>query len=273
MYRMSITYKISVIMGIYNCKNIDALKESILSIINQTYENWELIICNDGSTDNTLYEINQLARLDNRIKVISYDENGSLAKALNACLEVAEGDFIARQDDDDISYANRFEDQLQFLLDNPSYGFVGSTADIYNENGIWGCYTIPKEPTKKSFLLGNPFAHPTVMFRKQCLLDVGGYRVVKETRRSEDYDLFMRLYASNYKGYNIQENLYKYYVKNGKENHRPIEFRVDEALVRFKGYKEMGILFPGVFFVLKPILVGIIPMSIYRLIKQIKYKK
>ena len=83
----------------------------------------------------------------------------------------------------------------------------------------------------------------------------------------------MRLYASNYKGYNIQENLYKYYVKNGKENHRPIEFRVDEALVRFKGYKEMGILFPGIFFVLKPILVGIIPMSIYRLVKQIKYKK
>ena len=75
--------KVSVIMGVYNCKDKKMLKKSIDSIINQTYSNWEYIICNDGSTDNTLEELNKIVQVDSRIKVISYDKNKGLNYALN----------------------------------------------------------------------------------------------------------------------------------------------------------------------------------------------
>ena len=83
--------KVSVIMGVYNCKDKKMLKKSIDSIINQTYSNWEYIICNDGSTDNTLEELNKIVQVDSRIKVISYDKNKGLNYALNMCLKEAKG--------------------------------------------------------------------------------------------------------------------------------------------------------------------------------------
>lgn len=106
--------KVSVIMGVYNCKDKKMLKKSIDSIINQTYSNWEYIICNDGSTDNTLEELNKIVQVDSRIKVISYDKNKGLNYALNMCLKEAKGTYIARQDDDDISLKERFKNRLIF---------------------------------------------------------------------------------------------------------------------------------------------------------------
>ena len=107
--------KVSVIMGVYNCKDKKMLKKSIDSIINQTYSNWEYIICNDGSTDNTLEELNKIAQIDSRIKVISYDKNKGLNYALNMCLKEAKGTYIAWQDDDDISLKDRLKKQVDFL--------------------------------------------------------------------------------------------------------------------------------------------------------------
>ena len=161
--------EISVIMGVYNCKDFELLKKSVNSIINQTYTDWEFIICNDGSTNNTLNELNEISKLDNRIKIITYDKNKGLEYALNSCIEVAKGRYIARQDDDDESYPERFEKEIKFLNENPNYAWVGTIAYVYDGNGIYGVYDLPEKPEKKSFLWNSPFLHPSVIFRRDAL--------------------------------------------------------------------------------------------------------
>ena len=264
--------KVSIIMGVYNCKDKSLLKNSVQSIINQTYTDWEFIICNDGSTDDTLNYLYEIEKLDNRIKVVSYKENKGLSYALNYSLKMASGEYIARQDDDDVSKPERLKKQVRFLDENREYAIVGTCADVFDNNGIWGEYTVPEKPQKGDFLWNSPFMHPTTMMRKAELLSGGGYREAKETRRCEDYDLFMNLYAKGYRGYNIQEKLYYYrIVRDEKNKHRPMKYRVDEMIVRFRGYKNMRMLLRGMPYVLKPVIIGLIPQSILKQIKRSRY--
>lgn len=263
---------ISVIMGVYNCKNTELLRNSVESIIKQTITDWEFIICNDGSSDGTLEELRKLANLDKRIRIISYNENRGLAYALNKCIKHSKGTYIARQDDDDISKPNRLEKQVEFLDVHPEYSIVGTCADVFDDKGVWGEYKVPEKPQRNDFLWNSPFMHPTTMMRKVELLSGGGYREAKETRRCEDYDLFMNLYAKGYRGYNIQEKLYYYrIVRDEKNKHRPMKYRVDEMIVRFRGYKNMRMLLRGMPYVFKPVIIGLIPQSILKQIKRSRY--
>ena len=107
--------RVSVIMGVYNCKNPQLLKKSVDSIIKQTFTDWEFIICNDGSTDDTLQLLNEVAQSDSRIKVISYQQGRGLAYALNRCIKASTGEYIARQDHDDISEPTRFQAKVRFI--------------------------------------------------------------------------------------------------------------------------------------------------------------
>ena len=261
--------KISVIMGVYNCQNFYRLKKSIESILNQTYKNFEFIICDDGSTNETYSYLREFSKLDNRIKVLRYSENKGLSYALNYCIKHSSGEFIARQDDDDISHPKRFAKQIDFLKENQSYDFVGSLANVVsNDEKIWGRYQVPEIPQKKDFLWNSPFIHPTIMFRKESLTQVSGYRVLKITRRCEDLDLFMRMYALGIKGYNLQEFLYDYsFENNDKKVYRKFKYRLDEAFVRFYGYKQMNMLIIGIPNIIKPIMVGLIPQRIMYRIK------
>lgn len=264
--------KVSIIMGVYNCKNIELLHKSIESIINQTYTDWELLICNDGSTDKTLEVLEKIKEIDKRIKILSYDNNQGLSYALNVCLQEATGEYIARQDDDDISKCDRLYKQVEFLEHNPNYTLVGTMADVVDDSGIWGEYNVQEMPQRETFFWTNPFIHPTIMIRSSALYAVGGYRVAKETRRCEDYDLFMRLYSENYKGYNLQEKLYCYRIVNNPNiKYRPMKYRIDEAIVRFKGYKKMGMLFKGFPYVFKPIIIGLIPQKIFYRVRKKQY--
>lgn len=260
---------ISIIMGVYNCKNFTLLKNSVLSIVNQTYKDWEFIICDDGSTNDTLLFLNELSALDSRIRIISYKENKGLAFALNRCLSYARGKYIARQDDDDLSYPERLEKQIAFLMSNKQYRIVGTLAHIYDDSGIWGNYELNEKPNIKSFLWNSPFIHPSIMMYKDDLLKVGGYRVSKETRRCEDYDLFMRMYASDIIGYNIQEKLYQYRIVRSDKKYRAMEYRIDEAIVRFKGYRALGILLIGLPYIIKPILIGLLSQRILNSLKKV----
>ena len=264
--------KVSIIMGVYNCKDFGLLDRSIKSILNQTFQDFEFIICNDGSTNSTLEYLNTIKNKDKRLKVISYTQNKGLNFALNKCLEIAKGEYIARQDDDDFSEIDRLEKEVHFLDAHYDYSIVGTLAKIYDDNGIWGDYNLPEKPTKNSFYWNSPFIHPSIMIRKEAYDSVGGYRVAKETRRCEDLDLFMRMYAKGYIGYNIQEYLYCYRMVNTLDiKYRPMKYRIDEAIVKYKGYKLMGNLFLGIPFVIKPILIGLIPQNILYLIKKKGY--
>lgn len=263
---------ISVIMGVYNCKNIELLNKSVDSILNQTVSDFEFLICNDGSSDRTLNELKKIAKKDSRIKILTYDNNVGLHHALNTCLKVATGEYIARQDDDDLSKPERLKNQLEFLNEHQEYAMVGTCADVFDDEGIWGEYIVPESPKKADFLWNNPFMHPTMMMRKTALVSGGGYREAKETRRCEDYDLFMRLYAKGYKGYNIQEKLYYYRIaRDEKGKHRPMKYRVDEMIVRLRGYKDMNMLVKGIPYAFKPVLIGIIPRKILNRVKRSIY--
>lgn len=263
---------VSVIMGVYNCKNYELLKKSVDSILKQTLSDFEFLICNDGSTNDTLKYLKEIEKNDSRIRILSYEMNRGLNYALNTCLKEAKGKYIARQDDDDISYPNRLEEEYSFLEDNPEYAIVGTLADVFDDNGVWGEYYNPERPRKNDFYWNSPFMHPTIMIRKEAYDFVNGYRISKETRRCEDIDLFMRMYAAGYKGYNIQKRLYSYRMVNDpKIKYRPMKYRIDEAVVKYKGYRAMGNLFFGLPYVVKPILVGMLPQKILYLIKKQRY--
>ena len=119
-------------------------------------------------------------------------------------------------------------------------------------------------------LFRSPNVHPTIMIRTEILKEIKGYRVVKETRRAEDYDLFMRLYASGYKGYNIQKELFKYREDHISLRKRKYRYRIDEAKVRIYGFKKLGLFPKAVPYVIKPLIVGLLP---YRLLVWLRREK
>lgn len=263
---------VSVIMGVYNCRRADLLDKSIRSVIVQSFTDWEFLICDDGSSDeSTLELLKKYEAEDSRIRILTNEKNQGLCAALNTCLKNCTGKYIVRQDDDDVSRPERFQKLVEFADTHPEYAIVGSIADVSDDRGVWGEYPLEEQPEKTSFYWNSPFAHPTVLIRKEALDSVGGYRVAKETRRCEDYDLFMRMYAADYKGYNLQEKLYEYRVEQGKKKYRSMKDRVDETVVRYKGYKQMGILGRGIPYVVKPVVVGLIPQRMFAKIKEKQY--
>ncbi len=265
--------KISVIMGLYNSKSYEYLKKALDSILNQTYTDFELIICDDGSTNECVSWAKEIVGSDPRVKFIANKKNSGLPATLNHCLEVATGEYIARMDDDDISDLTRFEKQMNFIENHPEYNVVGTLANVCDaDDNIWGEYLLDEIPTKKSFLWNCPVLHATMLVKKVCLDSVNGYRVAKETSRCEDYDLFMRMYAKGIRMYNIQEKLYDYRIINDPtKKYRPMKSRVEEAIVRYKGFKQMGILIKGIPFILKPIIIGFIPAKLFAKIRKKQY--
>lgn len=253
---------ISVVMGVYQIRDRKKFVQSVKSVLDQSLENLELIICDDGSGDDTLDFVKKVAVQDHRIIVLEQPQNRGLASALNLCIELARGKYIARQDDDDVSKLNRLEKEYVFLETHPKIGFVGSNAELIYNNRVWGTLSTTPNPDLRDFLWTNPYIHPTVMFRKDALLSVNGYRVAPETKRSEDYDLFMRLFASGIVGHNIQEKLYTYEMSQSNARYRSFSERWEEAVVRYKGFRLLHAGIKGIPFVFKPIIIGLLPQSL-----------
>jgi hypothetical protein len=184
------TPKVTVLMSVYNAEKY--LHEAMDSILNQTFQDYEFIIVNDGSTDSTL-GILQGYR-DPRISIINNPKNIGLTKSLNKGLKFAKGEYIARQDADDISLPGRLARQLNFMQAHPEVGGVGTWADIINPQGE-RLRTV-QGPTNHDeicahLLIHNPFVHTSMFVRRQTLGKVGGYQ--EELRYAQDYDLWWRL--------------------------------------------------------------------------------
>lgn len=260
--------KISVIMGVYNEGKSNYLKSAINSILNQKFTDFEFIICDDGSTDNTYEIIEEMIKSDSRIILIRNNENLGLAASLNKCLTLAKGEYIARMDSDDISKDIRFERQVEFLNLNNEYDFVGSNSELFDSNGVWGKRNCKEKPEKKDLAFGSQFMHPTIMVRKQVYDCLNGYRVSKETTRAEDYDFFMRSYGKKFKGYNIQEYLFMYREDEISYKKRTYINRIYECIVRFKGFREMKLNLVYYIFILKPLILGLLPCKLIRFIQK-----
>lgn len=260
--------KISVLMGVYNCA--DTIQASIESIQAQTFTDWEMIICDDGSSDNTMEIVRACQKNDNRIILIRNDRNRGLSYTLNHCLEEAKGEYCARMDGDDLCDPARFQKELDFLEAHPEYGFVSTTMKRFDEDGYYDEPTIGKgySPTNDSFVKGSPFCHAPAMLRKSTYDAVGGYRVMDNTLGVEDYDMWFRIYAKGIKGFVLEEPLYSMFDGRGAASRRTFKRRINEAWVRKEGYKALNIPVFKRVFVLKPIAVGFIPQWLYVLLRR-----
>lgn len=253
--------QVSVIMAVYNSAKM--VGQAIESILNQTFADFEFIICDDCSDDDTYRIVTEYAQKDNRIVLLRNEKNMRAAATRNRCIDKARGNYIAVMDDDDISYPERFERQVDFLNKNPEYDFVSTGVDIFDGEKITSS-SLPKksQPQKEDFLWGVPFAHPTTIFRAIKLREVGCYRVSRETCRGQDFDLFLRMYAVGMKGYILPASLHKYYVSYESMKKRKYKYRLDEAVIRYKGFKALGLLPGGYIYVAKPLIVGLMPKTL-----------
>lgn len=259
---------ISVIMGVYNIAGLPTFYESVNSILQQTEKNFEFIICDDGSQDETWSTICQFAKLDHRIRLLRHTHNLGLAAALNTCLSHARGKFIARQDADDLSMPDRLHQQIVFLKTHPDIGFVGSNITLYDHHGIWGERVFPEYPQPKDFLFTMPFVHGVLMFRREILTNVNGYHTSWQTRRAEDYDLLMRLYAIGIRGVNLPAHLYSFLEDQAALKRRKYRYRFGEVSVRWNGFRKLHLFPIALPYVIKPLVVGLIPHRILVVLKK-----
>ncbi|MBQ8238027.1 MAG: glycosyltransferase [Oscillospiraceae bacterium] len=249
--------KISILMGIYNCA--DTLEQAVLSIQNQTYSNWELILCEDGSSDNT-YEVAQtLASKDSRIVLLRNEKNLGLNATLNRCFRVASGEFIARMDGDDDCMPDRFEKQLHFLESHPEFQIVSSAMTLFDESGEWGRAVCPEYPQPEDTVGGTAFCHAAVLMKKECMDAVGGYTEDPRMLRVEDVNLWIKLYAAGYRGYNIQEPLYRMRNDQNALNRRKYIYRVNSVYVRMQGCRMLKLGPKSYLKACSPMINGLVP--------------
>ena len=266
--------KISVVMGVYNTRNIDILDKSVNSVLEQTFGDFEFIICDDCSDKDYIKDyLRYMSNRDSRIKIISNEKNMGLAASLNRCIEASsrESKYIFRQDDDDFSEPDRFKFQYDFLENNSDVSIVGCNISLHGENGRWGSRKFPEKPEKEDFLFGVPFMHGAIAFRKDDLIKSGCYLAIKETRRTEDYELLMRMYALGYTGFNIQDELYGFREDIDAHKRRKYKYRIDETIIRYRGFKMLKMSLKGALYIIKPLIVGIIPYNLLNFMKDIYY--
>lgn len=182
---------VSVVMAVKNGGEL--VKQSIESILAQTFTNFEFIVIDDGSDDDTFNIISSYQ--DPRMRCFT-QKNQGVAKTANRGLGLARGKYIARQDHDDFSLPERLAKQIQFLEANPSYGLVGTRAEIWSMDGPTGRYhdhPIESEVLKFELLFNNPFVHTSTMYRKELLAQVGVYDSNPKIVPLDDYEFISRV--------------------------------------------------------------------------------
>ena len=222
---------ISIIMSVFNGE--DFLEKSIESVLNQTFAEFEFIIINDGSTDDSLEIIERFRIIDDRIKLIN-QENQGLAKSLNVGIKNSQGRYIARTDADDLCYESRLEKQFNFMEKNNSVDLIGSSVDVIDENG-----TITSEKIQiskfeniciKKFFL-SPVLHVT-FFGKRSFFQDHMYR--ENFIYAQDYDLVLRGIDSGSIIMNMEEKLMQYrdFQKKINPNKFIYQFRISQLAIK-----------------------------------------
>ena len=198
---------ISVIMSVYNDENNVA--NAIQSILDQTFDDFEFLIIDDCSTDNTYEEMTKFLN-DSRVKLYVNEENIGLTKSLNKLIEESSGKYIFRQDSDDISFHNRLDEQIKILETKDVKTCTTRAIDINNNKIIPGLSSwIPKKITMK---FKNPYIHGTLAIEKLLLNSIGNYS--EDFYYSQDFRLYLDLLQKNEKIYEIKKPLYKLNTSN-----------------------------------------------------------
>lgn len=196
---------VSIILPTYN--RAELLQKSVDSVLKQSFQEWELLVIDSGSADNTGVVMKKTAAADSRIKYFNVPKSKTpgISEYLNFGINNSNGDYIARLDDDDVwCHNDKLKQQVEFLRTNVDYVLVGGGVVMVDSdnNVLYKFFKNEKDcGIRKRSLLACPFEHTTVMFRKDIAISVGGYRNLKV---AEDWDFFLRL-GINGKFYNFRE--------------------------------------------------------------------
>ena len=261
---MNEDYRITVIMGIYNCA--DTLVEALESLESQTYKKFKVVLCDDGSKDDTFAVANKWAETHPNYIVIKNEHNMKLAATLNHCLDYADTEYVARMDGDDLSVPTRFEKEIDFLDSHPEYAMVSCPMIYFDEGGDYKTGVAIEKPQKEDFKYNTQISHAPILMRRDALEKVGRYTAEPKTERIEDYYLWHKFYCNGFQGYNLQEPLYK--MRNGRD-----AFARRKVSDRWRGYKlttevcrNLGFSMPWVYG-LPALSKALIPSFLVRFIK------
>lgn len=250
-------------MPVFNAERF--LREAIESILNQTYKDFEFIIINDGSTDNSKDII--LSYNDKRIRYVENECNLKLIKTLNKGIDLAGGEYIARMDSDDISLPDRFERQIEVFKTHPDIDFINGRAYDMSEKGkILKEWDMPASSHTLRYinLFTTIICHPSVMI-KSSVIKQFKYSDAPDVLHIEDYDLWARLFNSGYKCYSMDPPVLKYRIVGSgitrvhrgemlehvtvkvKEHFKELGFNISENAIRalyghnntFEGLKQL----------------------------------
>jgi glycosyltransferase involved in cell wall biosynthesis len=234
---MHATPKVSVIMPTFN--RVDLLDRSVKSILSQSFDDFELLVINDASTDRTHDFIEELKARDHRVKAIHHQENNypDISKTLNEGLEVARGVYIARLDDDDYwCDPDKLKKQVDFLDAHADHVLVGGGTIVIDENDRERFRYLKLETDaaiREKALYANPFTHSTVMFRRDAALVAGGYG---SFNNAEDWDLWLRMGLKG-KFYNFQEYFVRYLLADKSKTFLFKRSQSEEILAIIRRYK------------------------------------
>lgn len=232
--------KLSVITTVFNAEAY--LRESLDSVFNQDFDDFELILVNDGCTDGSRdIMIEYAGRVNVRLLENQYNEGCPFGR--NRALIAATGEYVAVHDADDISLPERFSQEVEFLDKHKNVTFMGSHAiKISHTGSTLGTMHYPPPTTEDGFKCIvryklNPIIDPSCMFRRETILQHGGYNMDAELRTVQDFDLWCRLLAQGYHMSNIQHPLIKYRINpksiTRKERGKQIE-ATDLVWARFR---------------------------------------
>ncbi len=256
------TPKVSVIMGIYNCAS--TLQEALDSLYAQTFQDFEIILCDDGSKDDTYALAEKNKQEHSNIVLLKNEVNKGLNYTLNKCLKYAKGKYIARMDGDDISLPERFEKEYQFLEKNPQYAIVSTTMKYFDESGVFRVGNVEQgEPNVPDFVKGTPFCHAPCMVLKTAYDAVSGYSDSPWLLRVEDYHLWMKMYLKGFKGFRLNEPLYMMRDDRNAVVRRNFRNRRNEAYVKYLICRNFKLPFYKYVWCLRPILIWLMPQFLY----------
>ena len=207
---------VSVIIPCYNGgKYIEA---AVTSILEQSYHHLEVIVINDGSTDNSVDILLRLAQEDLRVRYIENEQNLGLIATLNKAIHLAQGEYIARMDADDIALPDRISKQVEFLQQHPQVAVLGGAIETFGENIESQILRLPEkdDEIKAHLFLASAFRHPTVMFNLNVLA-IEDLIYQQQYYRAEDYGLWVHLMVKGYQFANLSDVILRYRILENSE--------------------------------------------------------
>lgn len=253
--------KISILMAVYNAEK--TMDEAIESILNQTYTNWQFIICDDCSTDNTYAKLLEYKeKYPDKFIIIKNEVNSKLPFSLNHCFKYADGEYIARMDADDTSMPERFAKQVEYLDANPDKAVVGTSMIRFDETGDFGELMSYQNPDKYILKTAVPYFHATIMMRREAMEKIGGYTVSKRTERGQDLDLWFKFYANGFEGGNLPDYLYRVREDRDAIKRRKLKYDIYFVKTRLIGFKMLKFPFKWKIYAYRPVLSHFIPYKL-----------